>query len=193
MHPRTSFSRAMNDHVVHQRCGWMSVCTLIIVCQIVGCGARTNAPVAAQSVAAPPTAKLDLFDRKKACRDVGVDYDREQQKPEEPGLVAFWQRTEGALWKPMESTYCYSVTLNTCLWSGGSMLIGHQRHHQYRWTMDLLTNRELFSYSEEPLRDLSQKMTTEEMQREGADMSKWLEARHEFERKNEELLKGCAR
>jgi hypothetical protein len=116
MRPRTSFSRAMNDYVVHQRREWMSVWALMIVCQIAGCGARTSAPAAAQSVAAPPTAKLDLFDRKKACRDVGVDYDREQQKPEEPGLVAFWQRTEGAQWQPMESTYCYSITLNTCVW-----------------------------------------------------------------------------
>jgi hypothetical protein len=72
------------------------------------------------------------------------------------------------------------------------MLEGHQRTHKLRWTMDLLTNRELFSYSEQPLRDQSQKMTTEEMQRDLADTNKWGEASDEFERKNKELLKGCA-
>lgn len=131
-----------------------------------------------------------LFQQKKVCHDLGMRYDHEQQKPLPPGSLSVGDDATD-----LQSEYCYSTTLNTCVWSGGAELRSHDgRNYTTRRAVDLLTNRELFEYSEQPLRRLNliNGFSPEARAREISDMNAWAEARHEFERKNEALLRTCA-
>ena len=148
----------------------------------------TSARSIATTAGAPNMAAL--FQQKKVCHDLGVKYDHEQQKPLPPGSLS-----PGDDEIDLPSEYCYSTTLNTCIWSGGAELRSRDgRDYTSRRAVDLLTNRELFEYSEHPLRlrNLINGFSPEERAREVSDMNAWAEARHEFERKNEALLRTCA-
>ena len=146
-------------------------------------GTRSTSTTGAPNVAA-------LFQQKKVCHDLGMRYDHEQQKPLPPQLLSVG---DDAI--DLQSEYCYSTTLNTCVWSGGAQLRSHDgRNYTTRHAVDLLTNRELFEYSEQPLRRLNliNGFSPQERAREISDMNLWSDARHEFERKNEALFRTCA-
>jgi hypothetical protein len=159
---------------------------------MLACGNR-GAPVPSASGSRSISANLSvaaLFQQKKVCHDLGIRYDLEQQKPLPPGSLR-----PGDEASDLQSEYCYSTTLNTCIWSGGAVLRSRDgRDYTSRRIVDLLTNRELFEYSEQPLRRLNliNGFSKDERAREVSDMNKWSEARHEFEGKREALLRTCA-
>jgi hypothetical protein len=132
-----------------------------------------------------------VFRQKKICHDLGVAYDREQHRPLPAGSL---QPGDDSVDLP--SQFCYSTTLTTCIWSGGDILRSSDgRNHINRRVVDLLTNRELFEYSEHPLRRLNliNSFSPEDRKREVEDMNAWNTARHQFEQRNDALLRNCAR
>ena len=74
------------------------------------------------------------------------------------------------------------------------MVSSRDRDYEGHRIVDLLTNRELASYSQSPLRNLSiiNGFPPAELQRETADMNEWASARKAFNDRSKALFETCA-